>query len=659
MRPRRSYKTVAALGVGVVAVAVTGSLSFAATPRVAIAGTKPAWVTSAKHVGQPAASKRVSVNVILPLRDVARAQSVGAAVSDPTNPSYGHYLTPAQFNAQFAPTSTQVGMVKRYLAGQGLTVTSTALGNRWVTASGTVAQVGKAFGTSVGSYSYRGQTSLAPSSTMTVPASIAPLIAGVTGLDTISLIHKRKSVKASPSSVASVPKAPAHQPAATPPPPQPCSTFWGQHTQKVPSTFGKTSLPTTPCGYGPQAIRKAYGISGAIAAGDTGRGITVAITDAYALPTMLSDVNQWSTEHGVPTMKPGQYTEVGTADPSTFDLQDECGGEVGWNEEEALDVEAVHGMAPGATIHYVGGNDCADGLDNAVNFIVQTHSADIVSNSWGSLGEPSANDPELLLEHSFFVQAQAEGIGFYFSAGDDGDDTVDGLASPAVDYPSSDPLVTAVGGTSLAVTQAGATLFQTSWGDTVDPVDFSTTPATLSEPLPGEFVFGTGGGTSTLKLVNSTTSQPTYQKGKVPSRFALKGGKLWRVTPDVALDADPETGYEVALTEPDPNNNNVPTFTEFVIGGTSLSTPLFAGFQALASQGRHVQIGFANPLLYSLPAGTFTDIVNPTTPIAFASESGSFVAVLGQDSSLVAIKGFDNTTGLGTPIGIRFLANEH
>ena len=131
-----------------------------------------------------------------------------------------------------------------------------------------------------------------------------------------------------------------------------------------------------------------------------------------------------------------------------------------------------------------------------------------------------------------------------------------------------------------------------------------------------------------------------------------------RVTPDVALDADPETGYEVALTEPDPNNNNVETYTSFVIGGTSLSSPLFAGFQALASQGRHVALGFANPVLYQRRATAFTDTVNPATPIAFSTQSGANVVVLGQDTSLVGIKGFDNTTGLGTPAGLRFLLSE-
>jgi subtilase family serine protease len=664
MRPRLTLKAIAVIGAGTLAVAVSTTAGFAAPNRVTVAGTKPGWVASATRTGSPSASKRLSVNVILPLRNTTAIQNFVTAVSDPTSPSYGKYLTPAQFNARFGPTAAQVKQVRRYLVGQGLSVTSVAQGNRWVTASGTVAKVSKAFGTTLRTYRYHGQTSLAPTANLTVPSSIAPLIAGVTGIDSISNKHRTSAVKpvanaakatrtnaetATSKAAPHANSAPRAKPAATPPASQPCSTYWGQFSQTVPSTYGKTKLPTTPCGYGPQDIRKAYGIDGAIHAGDTGRGVVVAITDAYAQPTMLADLNHWSTDHGLPKMKSGQYTQAGTADPSTFANQNPCGGEVGWNEEEALDVEAVHGMAPDAIIHYVGGKDCDTGLDTALNYIVQTHSAEIVSNSWGATGEDNLGSSETL-EHSIFMQGAAEGIGFYFSAGDDGDDTIDGFASPEADYPSTDPNVTAVGGTSLAVTKTGSTLFQTSWGDTVDQVNFNTTPATLSEPLPGEFYFGTGGGTSKL------FTQPAYQKGVVADTFALKTGVRHRVTPDVALDADPETGYEVALTEPDANGHK--TYTSFVIGGTSLSSPLFAGFQALASQGRHVALGFANPVLYNKRATAFTDIVNPATPIAFSTQSGAYVLVLGQDTSLVGIKGFDNTTGLGTPAGLRFLLSE-
>jgi subtilase family serine protease len=647
MRPRLSLKTVAVLGVSALAVPVMISSSFAADSpsRVSVAGSLPDWVATAHQTGTPSASTKLSVDVVLPLRDSAAAERLALSVSDPKSSAYGHYLSAAQFNARFAPTADQISSVRKFLADQGLHVNGVAQGNRWVSVSGTVTQLDKAFGITLKTWNAHGIKAIGPTATATVPRSVAPLIAGVIGLDTLSNRHTNSHVKPVTDTTTGTARANA-VPAtgSTPPPAQPCSTYWGQFTQKVPPTYGKTRLPTTPCGYGPIDLRKAYGTAAATAGGLNGHGVTVAILDAYANPTMLSDANTWSAQMGIPGFKPGQYTQTVFR---PFGMQDECGGEVGWNEEEALDVEAVHGIAPGAKVHYVGAADCDTGLDDALNYVVQNHIATIVSDSWGNTGEDGITD--VALEHSIFLQGAIEGIGFYFSSGDDGDDAID-LGHPEADFPSTDPLVTAVGGTSIAVKPNGTALFQTSWGETVDPVDFTTNPASLSEPLPGEFIFGAGGGKSKL------FTQPFYQHGIVPAHFANRNGVARRATPDVALDADPETGYVVALTEPDAYGT--PTFTEFVIGGTSLSCPLFAAYQALAQQNRSVPIGFANPTLYNVGGIGFTDIKNPAKPIAFSTESGKNVLVLGQDSSLVAVKGWDNTTGLGTPNGLALIVAE-
>ena len=274
----------------------------------------------------------------------------------------------------------------------------------------------------------------------------------------------------------------------------------------------------------------------------------------------MSDTNQLAALNSEPQLAAGQYSET---DLGPFDLQDEC-GPTGWNEEETLDVAAVHSMAPGANIHYVGAQDCDAGIDVAINYVLQNHSADIVSNSYGETGEDGLGD-EVALEHSLFLQAALEGIGFYFSSGDDGDDVIDGLPHPEPDYPSSDPLVTAVGGTSLAVNSANGYLFETSWGDDADPVNFATSPSSYSEPLPGEFIFGGGGGVSAL------FTEPLYQRLAVPRSLAtLNGSTPMRVVPDVAAVGDPETGFEIVF------QGGVG-----VIGGTSLAAPVFAGFQAV------------------------------------------------------------------------------
>ena len=116
----------------------------------------------------------------------------------------------------------------------------------------------------------------------------------------------------------------------------------------------------------------------------------------------------------------------------------ECGGEAGWNEEETLDVQAVHGMAPGANIHYVGAMNCDTGIDDAVNYVIQNHVANIVSNSYGFIGEDGLGD-EVATEHSLFTQAAIQGIGFYFSSGDYGDNTDGRRPAPGAGLPGLGP----------------------------------------------------------------------------------------------------------------------------------------------------------------------------------------------------------------------------
>jgi subtilase family serine protease len=617
-------------GAAVLTVPFATSSAFAATSsRATLTGSTPSWATSGRMVGSPSTSTKISFNVVLPLRNAATADKLAADVSNPKSASYGHYLTSAQFNARFAPTTAQVNKVAAFLRGAGITVTGTAQGNRWVQASGTVSQVNAAFSTTLHNYSYKGHVMHAPSKSLSVPSSVAGLIAGVVGVTNDGALRTPASITTPAGAGADSSTSPSD----VHPTPSVCSTFWDQHEQVGPPAFGKTSFPTPNCGYTAQQIRTAYGTQSAVKSGDTGRGVTVAIIDAYAAPNIDADAAALSTAQGEPPLKAGQLTQT-TFTP--FNLQTECGGETGWNEEETLDVEAVHGMAPGANIHYVGAMNCDTGIDDAVNFVIQNHIASIVSNSYGFAGEDGLGD-EVATEHSEFTQAAIEGIGFYFSSGDDGDNTTIGAPHPEPDFPASDPLVTSVGGTSLAVTSSSKYEFETSWGNQLDPVNFNTTPNSYSLPLPGQFLSGAGGGVSAL------FTEPAYQKLAVPNSLAkLNGSTAMRVVPDVGAIADPETGFLIQF-------NGRPV----QIGGTSLAAPTFAGIQAVASQGRFFPIGFANPLLYTigLTGLAFHDVKDPSSPLAMMTISGSNLLTMGMDTSLKATKGYDDTTGLGTPNG--------
>lgn len=122
--------------------------------------------------------------------------------------------------------------------------------------------------------------------------------------------------------------------------PQKCSDYYGEYTaESVPNAFGGRN-PLAVCGYTPEQLRFAYGVT---QSGDRGEGITVAIVDAYASPTMLADVNRYAINHGERLLASPQYREV--TPPAYRHLTDgECETPSSWAVEEALDVEAVHAM---------------------------------------------------------------------------------------------------------------------------------------------------------------------------------------------------------------------------------------------------------------------------------------------------------------------------
>ncbi|GHO62770.1 serine protease [Ktedonobacter sp. SOSP1-52] len=574
----------------------------------------------------------VGFRLYLGWNNPSAVEALAQAVSDPHNPSYGQYLTPAQFRQQFAPSQAQVNAVRSWLRNQGFNVVYAPTNNRYVSAEGTVAQAEAAFSANFGMYNVQGLTLRSPSSTISIPGSIADVVTGVLGLDdSAQFVHTNHAVDGN-----------------APPPPafvsaQPCSTYWNEK-QAVGFTnpYGTGPLPYAPCGYTPDQVKGAYGISGY-----DGSGQTVAIIDAFAAPTILQDVNQWSTNRGLPTMKSGQFSQV--VAPGTYH-HPEAGlkqDPQGWYGEETLDVEAVHGMAPAANIVYVGAPNSFQDLDAALNEVVDRKLASIVTNSYGF-------DSELLPAgyikpfEDTILQGVAEGIGIYFSSGDNSDESlIEGYRT--TDWPASSPYVTAVGGTSLAVGANNNYLFETGWGSTTA----SWTGSTWSPTPPGDWIYGSGGGVSTL------FSEPSYQQGVVSSSVFHTQGRTGRAIPDIAAIGDPNTGYLVGETQTFPDGSV--KYAEYRIGGTSLSSPIMAGIMALADQAAGHPHGFANPLLYSL-AGTasFTDIVSPVSPVAVVranyvnsvdASAGTAYALrtMNQTLSLQTTPSYDDITGLGTP----------
>jgi len=617
---------------------------------VPIAGTHPAWAKSAARIAATPTGT-VTANVYLASQDKAGLAAYATAVSTPGNALYGHFLTAAEVASRFGPTQGEVSTVEGWLTGAGLQVTKVQNGiGGYVQVQGTVQQASSAFGVTFGTFRGPDQRAdRAPEQTASVPSNVAADVSSVSGLDTATHFMK---------------------PSDTLPPPgpnywiaQPCSHYYGQVVATTePSAYG-VKQPYTNCGYTPRQIRGAYHVSGM-----TGRGQTIAIVDAYASPTMLSDANQYAKVTGDQGFRPGQYTQ-NLASTFTLTAANECDA-AGWYGEETLDVESAHGMAPDANVTYVGAASCLDSdLLASLALIVDNHLASIVSDSWG---EPADTATLVSTFDQVFQAGAAEGIGFNFSSGDSGYESPaedPGSDTIQVDYPTSSPFVTSVGGTSLAIGRANNYEFETSWGTMNDPL-FKTGKKwtdTPPGPFPGDYDGSGGGG------VSAVYNQPSYQAGVVPNSLALSlpGGAIatqpMRVIPDVAALADPSTGFLIGQTDLQPDGTTL-AFSLSRIGGTSLATPVFAGIEADAQQAAGHPLGFANPVIYQrYGSAAFHDVTdhpfgpgflgevrnNYTDPFTKTGPILTFLRTLGINgegaAALPAVKGYDDATGVGSP----------
>jgi subtilase family serine protease len=634
---RRLSALAVAIFVGSVCSLASTGTAAAASGKAVLHGSAPAWANSSHYAGPADPQSDVGFRLYLGWNDPAGAVALAQAVSDPGSPSYRDYLTPAQFRARFAPSQAQVGAVQSWLRSQGFTVEYTPQNNHYVSAEGTVAQAEAAFGTSFGMYNVQGLTVRSPSSDVSIPDSLAGIVSGVVGLDdSAQFVHTDHTSGDAPPPAAFVSA-------------QPCSSYWGQQQATgFTNPYGKGTLPYAPCGYTPAQIKGAYGISGY-----DGSGQTVAIIDAFAAPTIAADVNQWSANRGLPAMTGNQLTQV--VAPGTYNHPERGMKQdpQNWYGEETLDVEAVHGMAPAANIVFVGAPNGFQDMDAALNYVVDRDVAPIVSNSYGfdtELVPPGYIKPQ----EDTIVQGVIEGIGIYFSSGDNSDESqVEGYVT--TDWPASSPFVTSVGGTTLAVGASNNYLFETGWGTTTS----AWTGTAWSPKPPGPWLYGAGGGVSRI------FAEPSYQQGVVPSSVFTAQGRTGRAVPDIGADADPNTGYLIGETQTFPDGSV--KYSEYRLGGTSLACPLIAGIMALANQAAGHPLGFANPVLYRLAgSAAFNDVVSPASTVAMvrtnyvngvdASNGLAYVLrTANQTLSLKTTPGYDDVTGLGTPAG-SFLA---
>ncbi|HJQ47343.1 MAG TPA: S53 family peptidase [Amycolatopsis sp.] len=632
-----------------VSLAVAGGMTAAvpstatAQGRAVIPLSHPRWATPQAKVADSSPSSQLSFRVYLAMKDQAGAENAARSVSDPASKSYRQYLTPDQVRESFAAADDTVSSVRDWLSSSGFSIGDAPSNKAYVEATGTTGQVEQAFGVDLAKYKVAGQVLRAADKELTVPAALASSVLGVVGVDQATQLLKPDHTDGTPSDVAP-PGGFRNAP--------PCSSYYGEKTDTTDPAYNGKNLPYAPCGYTPSQLRSAYGIDKVHA---NGSGATVAVVDAFASPTLYADAAEYARRNDPGNqLKKSQFSEKIFPANTSQEPPDQCDA-AGWYGEQTLDVEAVHAMAPGANILYVGGSDCQDAsLDEALNWVVAGHTADIVSNSYGDAGEDIPAS-EVRVWNQIETQAAMEGIGVYFSSGDSGDEAAR-LGTPSADFPATGTWVTAVGGTSLAVGKDGKKIFETGW----ETGKSTLTGGTYTPAAPGAYTSGSGGGTSTIY------DQPFYQQGVVPDYLSTQnqhGKAKGRVVPDISAVGDPNTGFLIGQTQTFPEGVH---YDQYRIGGTSLASPILAGIVAVSDSLAGYAHGFVNPLAYAqYGSSAITDVAHVDGAVervdyvnSVNADDGLVVSARSLDYPKLTIHttgGYDNVTGLGSPNGLSFL----
>jgi subtilase family serine protease len=394
--------------------------------------------------------------------------------------------------------------------------------------------------------------------------------------------------------------------------------------------------------YSAGQIRHAYGVDALNRHGLTGAGTTIVLVESYGSPTIQSDLQTFDQQNGLPA--PPSFDIIqpeGKPPPYNGTINDDSG----WAIETSLDVEYSHAMAPGANILLVETPvDETEGLQGlpqmmqAEDYVIDHHLGDVISQSFGAteltFQDTKGNfDPGQILGQRYaFENAYTHGVTVLAASGDAGAtdyelNVTDFYPFRVIDWPSSDPLVTSVGGTQLTLDAFGnRTAPDQVWNDTYNPNVVGPTPSPAA---------GSGG-------VSDVFARPFYQDGV---RWDL-GDR--RGTPDLSMSAAVNGGANVYLGFTSTSQlDAVPAPGWYVIGGTSEASPLFSGEVAIADQIAGHPVGLIDPSLYQLGDGWgsgLTDITRGNNTVTFTNTNNVTYRVKGYD----AVPGYDLASGLGT-----------
>ena len=545
----------------------------------------------AQDLGELPGSIRIdSVSLRFSLTD-AQNTALTQLLSDQQNPAsarYHQWLTPEAYAAQFGLSDADLAKVTSYLSAEGLTLTSVARSKSFVTVSGTAAQVGRALGTTLHSVSVDGEQHFANLSEPQLPVALEAVTRGITGLNDFRL----------------KPRVKVRQVLAP------------EYTSSV---SGSTYLA-------PGDLYTIYDINPLLTNSINGAGVTIAVMGQTDIS--LASQAAFRAASGLAANPPAVKlygTDPGT---STSDLP-----------EAMLDVEWSGAIAPSAAILYVNSTDVVAG---SLTQAIDNNLAPIVTISYGDC-EQDFGSANIAVYNQLFRQANAQGQTIVGPGGDSGATDCDynvtvATQGLAVDFPASSPNVTGVGGTMF---NEGTGVYFNASNGSYSGSAISYIPETVwNETATYGSLAGGGGG------VSAYFTKPPYQTGTgVPNDFS-------RDVPDLSLDAATvHDGYLICAPGYCTNGYRNSTGYLDVIGGTSVSTPEFAGMLALLEQKIQARVGNANPVIYGLANSSYSTAVFhdiTTGNNAMPCTAGSTGCPSGGTIGYNATTGYDLATGWGS-----------
>ncbi len=524
----------------------------------AATGTQAISLVNASDTGALSSSQVITVRLGLQMHNASQLQSLVAS---------GQTLSDGALASTYLPTASDVSAVMSYLSKNGFTNVKVEPNNLIVSGDATVANVQKAFSTTLHSFSQNGRSVFANTTAALVPTNLSNIVVAVLGL------NNTPAAKVGPQKVAPI---------------TPCDlTTPGTNTCVRLSYNPQTYWKTYDAGTVPQATN-----------------VAVAVIAEGNVSGVVSDLRAEEAANGLAQV-PYSVVQVGLPSTDTSGLDE-------WD----LDTQSSSGIAGTLKHLYVYATTSLTDSDIAAAYSKweSDNLAQIGNSSFGGCEALPYVDGSMLVDDEVLLSAAAHGQTMFASSGDTGSfcsvGTPNGVnaGAPLVEYPAASPYVVAVGGTTLLSNADGSYAGEVGW-------------------------MNGGGGVSQFEY------SPYWQQGVQPQSTSVAGVSApvsIRGVPDIAMDADPNTGFDTYVSG-----------VSEVVGGTSLASPLSAGTYARLLSA-HSTLGFAAPRFYKLYGGfsAVSESTSGTPPTG--SVNGFHDVLIGNNTLYSALPGYDYITGLGS-----------